>query len=361
MKWIVYKISAFLLALVALSGCGEGPPAPDLFSLPVAYSVGKKPAAIVAQDMNADGYPDLLVANSASNTLNYLEGLGDGTFKDPVSMNTGREPSDGDGNVSIILSQKDGLFRKKGEVKVGRLPIAIKAGDFNNDEKMDLAVTLRFDKMVILLGVGDGTFKLAEAYKASGTPANFEVGDFNNDKNLDIAMAFNAVKVKFIRIFDGNGDGTFQPPRRIAGGHQSSFITQYDINGDGLQDLITSSTMADSLTLFLGQGEGKFEAATDFAGEKGPEHIVAGEFTGDRIPDVVVCNRRDNSISILEGKGDGSFFFPHFNYPVGRNPRAMAGADFNGDGMTDLAIVLYDSQKVIVLIRKVAEPPSIES
>jgi hypothetical protein len=138
-------------------------------------------------------------------------------------------------------------------------------------------------------------------------------------------------------------------------------ISPFDKLRDAQTNSSNTSTHPDSLTLFLGQGEGKFEAVTDFAGEKGPEHIVAGEFTGDRIPDVVVCNRRDNSISILEGKGDGSFLFPHFNYPVGRNPRAMAGADFNGDGMTDLAIVLYDSQKVIVLIRKVTGPASIES
>ncbi|MFQ5450900.1 MAG: FG-GAP repeat domain-containing protein [Nitrospinaceae bacterium] len=376
LPWRRFVKKHFLIVLLGMVlGCGLEKPAPDLFELPVTYPVGKKPAAVIAYDMNRDGYHDLLVTNSGDNTLNYLEGIGNGTFKDPLSLSTGREPvamdvgdfngdgtpdiaicNYGDGDVSIILGQKDGLFKLKANVKVGRLPIAIATGDFNNDEKIDLAVTLRFDKMIILLGVGDGTFKLAEAYKASGTPANMAAGDYNGDHNLDLAIAFNAMKVNFIRIFFGNGDGTFQNPKQVKGGHQSSFITQYDINKDGVLDLITSSTMKDSVTLYLGNGKGSFRAVQDVAGEKGPEHIVAGEFTSDRIPDLVVCNRRDNSISILEGKGDGTFVWPHFNYPVGRNPRAITGADFNRDGLTDLAILLYDSQMLEVLMRKIDLP-----
>nr|NIQ00488.1 VCBS repeat-containing protein [Nitrospinaceae bacterium]NIS84987.1 VCBS repeat-containing protein [Nitrospinaceae bacterium]NIT81798.1 VCBS repeat-containing protein [Nitrospinaceae bacterium]NIU96187.1 VCBS repeat-containing protein [Nitrospinaceae bacterium]NIY14980.1 VCBS repeat-containing protein [Nitrospinaceae bacterium] len=80
--------------------------------------------------------------------------------------------------------------------------------------------------------------------------------------------------------------------------------------------------------------------------------IVPGEFTGDSIPDLVVCNRRDNSISVIEGRGDGQFVFPHFNYPVGTNPRAMTGADFNQDGLQDLALVLYSAQLLEVFPRK---------
>jgi VCBS repeat protein len=374
------RICVWLPLLGLISGCGPSAVAPDIFALPVTYKVGKKPAAVRAHDMNNDGYHDLLVANSGDDTLSYLEGLGDGMFKDPQTMSTGREPfaldvadfngdgsadialcNYGDGEISIILGQKDGLFKLKGKVKVGRLPIAVVSGDFNNDEKIDLAVTLRFHKLIILLGVGDGTFKLAQAYKASGTPANLVTGDFNKDKNLDIAIAFNAVKVNFIRLYYGNGDGTFQNPQRITGGHQSTFITKHDMNNDGQLDLITSSTLQDSVTLYLGDSKGSFRAAGDFAGEKGPEHIFPGEFTGDKVPDLVVCNRRDNSISILEGKGDGTFLFPHFNYPVGRSPRAITGADFNQDGLTDLAVLLYDAQLLEVLLRKVSTPQPMES
>jgi hypothetical protein len=369
------KILSTLLAAVLLTGCGQSQPSPDLFALPVSYMVGEKPEVVLARDMNNDEFPDLIVVNSASSSLTYMEGIGDGTFKDSQTIETGREPfaldvadfngdripdialcNYGDGNVSIILGQKDGLFRLKTDVKVGRLPIAIAAGDFNNDEKMDLAVTLRFNKMIILLGVGDGTFKVAEAYQASPTPASMTVADYNSDGNQDIAMALNAVKVRHIKLFLGNGDGTFLPPKKITGGNQSSFIIHHDMNLDGKADLIASSPMKDSLSIYMGDGKGVFNKLEDFAGEKGPHNIVVGDFTGDKVPDIVVCNRRGASISVIPGRGDGSFIYPHYNYAVGSQPRSITGADFNHDGMMDIAVVLYQKQILEVFLRKANAP-----
>ena len=372
-KWIVPLILVLCGVWIPITGCVEsGGPDPQPFNLPVVYHVGKKPATVVADDMNNDEFPDLMVANTDDQTLMFFEGNGDGTFKKPFVMKTGREPvalatadfngdripdiavcNYGDGNLSIIFGQKDGVFKMMGTVKTGKLPLAIATGDFNGDRINDLAVTLRFDKLIILLGNGDGTFKLAEAYKASGLPARLVVGDYNSDQHLDLAIAFNGVKTKFIRIYNGRGDGTFEPPQRITGGNQSGFIAQGDMNVDGHPDLIISSTMAESLTLFLGDGKGGFERLQDFAAEKGPTHIVAGEFTGDKIPDLIVANRRDGTISLLPGRGDGTFVFPHYNYPVGRHPRAIAASDFNRDGLTDLAILLYDSAVLEILMQKI--------
>ena len=266
-----------ILVVWFLSGCGQSQPSPDMFALPVSYMVGKKPEVVRAHDMNNDEFPDLIVVNSAGNSLSYFEGMGNGTFKEAQTIETGREPfaieladfngdriadialcNYGDGEVSIILGQKDGLFRLKTNVKVGRLPIAIASGDFNNDEINDLAVTLRFNKLIILLGVGDGTFKVAEAYQASPTPAHMTISDFNSDGHKDIAMALNAVKVHYIKIFYGNGDGTFAPPKLIKGGSQSSFLTHHDMNLDGKIDLLASSPMKDSISIFMGDGKGIF-------------------------------------------------------------------------------------------------------
>ena len=370
------KSSSIFLVMWGLLGCGTSQPPPDIFALPISYVVGKKPEVVKAHDMNNDEFPDLLVVNSAGNSLSYFEGLGDGTFKDQQIIETGREPfaveladfngdriadialcNYGDGDVSIILGQKDGLFKLKTNVKVGRLPIAIASGDFNNDEINDLAVTLRFNKLIILLGVGDGTFKVAEAYQASPTPAHISISDYNSDGNQDIALALNAVKTRFLKMFYGNGDGTFQPPKLLKGGSQSSFLIHHDMNMDGKLDLLTSSPMKDSLSIFIGDGKGTFTKMQDFAGEKGPHNIVVGDFTDDKVPDIVVCNRRGASISVIQGNGDGTFVYPHYNYSVGSQPRSITGADFNRDGMMDVAVVLYQKQILEVFLRKASVPP----
>jgi hypothetical protein len=146
----------------------------------------------------------------------------------------------------------------------------------------------------------------------------------------------------------------------VLGGKQSALITQYDINNDGRDDLITSSTMNDVIKIFLNNGGNGFISLEDAAAEKGPEYIVPGDFTGDNIPDLAVANRRDASISILQGRGDGTFIFPHFNYPVGANARAMVGADFNDDGLTDLALLIYDKQMLEIILRKNSLPDQID-
>ena len=115
--------------------------------------------------------------------------------------------------------------------------------------------------------------------------------------------------------------------------------------------------MKDSLSIFMGDGKGDFTKLQDFAGEKGPHNIVVGDFTGDKIPDIVVCNRRSGSISVIQGNGDGSFVYPHYNYAVGSQPRSITGADFNRDGMMDIAVVLYQKKILEVFLRKVSTPP----
>ena len=109
------KLFLGLTTVLFSSSCVQSEPAPDLFSLPTIYKVGKKPDELRARDMNMDGFPDILVSNSGSDTLSYFEAIGDGTFKKPFTMNTGREP------------------------------LAFEVGDFNGDKILDIAVTIITD------------------------------------------------------------------------------------------------------------------------------------------------------------------------------------------------------------------------
>ena len=81
-------------------------------------------------------------------------------------------------------------------------------GDFNDDGKLDLAVTDPYDnKVTIMLGSGDASFG-GEITYSSNNPLSVAVGDFNGDGKLDLAVTH----PRIIRGDPfGNGDGTFQP------------------------------------------------------------------------------------------------------------------------------------------------------
>jgi hypothetical protein len=98
-----------------------------------------------------------------------------------------------------------------------------------------------------------------------------------------------------------------------------------------------------------------FQAAVNYPVGTGPRAVASADFNGDGKADLAVANSGvlnsvlidDGGISILLGNGDGTFQ-PAKSFNAGKNPRALAASDFNRDGKHDL--VLIDSSGVGVLL-----------
>ncbi len=80
-----------------------------------------------------------------------------------------------------------------------------------------------------------------------------------------------------------------------------------------------------------------------------PSDVVAADFNGDGIPDLAVVNSGDDSLSILLGQGDGTFV-PAGVYATGLMPDSIAVGDFNGDGIPDLVVANHDSNTLTVYL-----------
>ncbi len=89
-------------------------------------------------------------------------------------------------------------------------------------------------------------------------------------------------------------------------------------------------------------------AKLDYATDKTPQDVVAADFNGDGIQDLAVATG-NNSVSILLGKGDGTFP-THVQYSVPGNPVAIIAADFNGDGKIDLITADQFQSQISVLL-----------
>lgn len=108
--------------------------------------------------------------------------------------------------------------------------------------------------------------------------------------------------------------------------------------------------------MLLGHGDGTFGPANTFAISGGSQAaaLVAADFNGDGIVDLAATNDGappfDGTIvDILLGRGDGSFGSP-VAFTVGTTPFPLIAADFNGDGRIDLAVGNFLSASVSVLL-----------
>jgi len=88
--------------------------------------------------------------------------------------------------------------------------------------------------------------------------------------------------------------------------------------------------------------------------------VIAADFNGDGILDLATGNYYDANIAILLGNGDGTFG-AHVNYPAAAGARGLVAADFNGDGRLDLAVANQFVDSISVFLQPVLDttPPAI--
>ena len=65
-----------------------------------------------------------------------------------------------------------------------------------------------------------------------------------------------------------------------------------------------------------------------------------------------MSNSTDDHVSVSLGRGDGTFTYPPIYHPVDQHPQGMAVADFNGDGLLDIAVSCRDKNLIDILSKK---------
>ncbi|HVK16612.1 MAG TPA: FG-GAP-like repeat-containing protein [Fimbriiglobus sp.] len=99
----------------------------------------------------------------------------------------------------------------------------------------------------------------------------------------------------------------------------------------------------------LPSGGLSFSDPVDYAVGRSPRSVVAADWNGDRLPDLAVANAGANSVSAFLGNGDGTLRSAS-TVAVGTSPMHLATADFNGDAVLDLAVANGGSGTVGVLL-----------
>jgi hypothetical protein len=351
-----------------LLGTGTGS-----FGPKTEFGTGSKPSSVALGDFNGDGKFDLAVANRNSDTVSILLNTTpiapSGVFCPKSDFGTGGGPSsvavgdfNGDGNVdlavantssdtvSILLGMGTGSLGAKTDFGTGDAPQSVAVGDFNGDGKLDLAVVnFNSDTVSILLGTGTGSFGAKTDFGTGDFPTSVAVGDFNGDGKLDLAVpSFNTATVS---ILLGTGTGSFGTKTDFGTGSEPLSVAVGDFNGDGKLDLAVANQNSDTVSILLGTGTGSFGAKTDFSTGSFPESVAMGDFNRDGKLDLAVANFSSDTVSILLGTGTGSFGAKtDFSTGAGSGPNSVAVGDLNGDGQLDLAVANFSSNTVSILL-----------
>jgi hypothetical protein len=382
------KTTILILALVttAWSASAPRPPlaSPDDFDR-LVIPVGNGPVPIAIADVNHDGTPDIIVANSGDQTVSVL--LNDGhrhfTPAPGSPFPCGPGPNDiavadmnADGNPDLIIANTGTPYLTillgdgKGRfTPAPRSPFAttssphvhgVAVGDFYGDGK-PAVVTDSWGRDEILLIPSDGKGNLILPGKAFRTDLHSDQGvraaDFNNDGHLDIVTTNQTAHAVSLTLGDGHGGFHRAPGSPFPAGGETWAFTVADINGDGHPDVIVIPYQRDlrdsaqlGVTVLLGDGKGGLTtmpgSPLSLAGCQGPDRVAAGDIFGDGLRDIAVSCAENNELVLFRASKDGSFRASTLEVHTGWSGLAVGALDSSGREALVVSNNVLDSEPV---------------
>ena len=139
---------------------------------------------------------------------------------------------------------------------------------------------------------------------------------------------------------------------------QPEFMSVADMNLDGLQDVVVVSRQSDEANVLLADPNqpSRFNRVAVESFGSTLRRGIAADVTRDSIPDLVVADQRQDGVWVLVGNGDGRLLEPTF-FPLGRNPYAVAIADFDNQRGPDIAVTDQRLDNVTILLNDGGSPP----
>jgi len=355
-----------------------------LLPMPIGLEFSDPPliSHIQAVDLDDDGLLDVIVCDTRGNFVSWIHQNPMGTFTEKILAEDIIAPAhvevidfDGDGDKdlmvgvlgmlfpnndkigSVVILENDGQYNFTKRIvaeKIARVS-DVRAGDFDNDGDMDLAVAqFGYDdgETRWIENLGNWKFESHILQYLSG-PINVEIVDIDSDGDLDI-ISLVSQEWEEIYCFINDGKGNFKPNLLFGSSNQdygSSGISLFDLDQDGDMDILY--TNGDAFDYIPPQGrpwhgvqwlenkgnlEFEFHRICSFTGAT---NVRAADIDNDGDIDLFAVSAFNiwdspESQSFIWLENDGNMNF--IKREITRNPTHLLvcePGDFNNDGLVD--------------------------
>src|SRR5215467_2280548 len=123
------------------------------------YPAGSGAVALKIADLNRDGRPDAVVANTGAS-----------------------------GGISILLRNSDATFASPSTYPIAGGATNLALGDLNGDQDIDVLVVSGSNGLIIFLGNGDGSLQQSAFFTIGQSVDGLALADLNGDGKLDLVL-----------------------------------------------------------------------------------------------------------------------------------------------------------------------------
>jgi adhesin/invasin len=326
---------------------------------------------LLAADLNGDGRDDLIAAYDTSGQLEIYLGSSGGELPAPLTLGLGASliglaigDVDADGLADLVTTttsstgqwavrvhagKGDGTFTTRPPLYAGTTALgAIAIDQLDTTGGRDIAVVASNNKILVLYDVNPAGTSVAATREidVASVPAQLAIGRLNGDALPDIiGLEPSTATLTTVLNTHNTSARTFGTAGSSSGvGSLTSAGAMVFTQLDGMpgDDVAISSGSGDNVTYLLNGGTGVLTASS---ARYTPSQVIRGfavrDLDTDGKIDLLALHTGDAtpvSLTVVHGALDSVSVPQTIAYAVGAAPARVVAGDFNGDGMSDVAV-----------------------